>query len=113
MSNSLYDRRALKETLQTLVDECSMDPSITKAAIKKVLVDDLYDLYSSLENDYDLRNYAGSLDRQLYYMEVVTDLRRLMNLAGIDGVAFKHLPKPTHLKSTSVFRRIFEKLTNG
>lgn len=113
LSNSLYDRRALKETLQTLVDECSMDPSITKAAIKKVLVDDLYDLYSSLENDYDLRNYAGSLDRQLYYMEVVTDLRRLMNLAGIDGVAFKHLPKPTHLKSTSVFRRIFEKLTNG
>lgn len=112
LSNSLYDRQALKETLQTLVDECSMDPSITKEAIKKILVDDLYDLYPSLENDYDLRQYAGTLDRQLYFMEVVTDLRKLMNLAGIDAVAFKHLPKPTHLKSTSMFRRIFEKLTS-
>jgi hypothetical protein len=67
LSNSLYDRQALKETLQTLVDECSMDPSITKAAIKKILVDELYDLYLSLENDYDLRQYAGNLDRQLYF----------------------------------------------
>lgn len=90
-----YDNHTLKETLQTLVNECSIDSSITKADIKKILVDDLYDLYPLLSNDYHLEKYAGSRNHEFYFIKFVTDLRKIMDLAGMNGHAFEYLPSPT------------------
>ncbi|WP_258022721.1 nucleotidyl transferase AbiEii/AbiGii toxin family protein [Brevibacillus formosus] len=95
LSHPTYDNDALKETLQALVNECSIDPSIKKADMKKVLVDDLQHIYDSLSYDYDLRKYAGSMDRGLYFTQFVSDLRKKMDFAGINGYAFESLPSPT------------------
>ncbi|MGG1155786.1 nucleotidyl transferase AbiEii/AbiGii toxin family protein [Brevibacillus formosus] len=95
LSHSSYDNEALKETLQALVNECSIDPSIKKADMKKVLVDDLHHIYDSLSYDYHLRKYAGSMDRGLYFTQFVTELRKKMDFVGINGYAFESLPSPT------------------
>ncbi|MED1781398.1 nucleotidyl transferase AbiEii/AbiGii toxin family protein [Brevibacillus fortis] len=95
LSHKSYDNEALQETLQALVNECSIDPAIKKEDMKKVLVDDLHHLYDSLSYDYDLRKYAGSMDRGLYFTQVVTELRKKMDFAGINGYAFESLPSPT------------------
>ncbi|SMO93233.1 nucleotidyl transferase AbiEii/AbiGii toxin family protein [Melghirimyces algeriensis] len=95
LSHPSYDGDALAETLQTLVNECSLDQSITKADIKKVLVDDLSNLYHSLSNDYYLREYAGSKHHKDYFMTFVTDLRKIMDFAGINKNAYDHLPSPS------------------
>lgn len=98
LSHPSYDNDALKETLQALVNECSIDPSIKKADMKKVLVDDLHHIYDSLSYDYDLRKYAGSMDRGLYFTQFVSDLRKKMDFAGINGYTFESLPSPTPKK---------------
>ncbi|WP_340398977.1 nucleotidyl transferase AbiEii/AbiGii toxin family protein [Paenibacillus sp. FSL H8-0079] len=98
LSNPSYDQQALKETLQTLVNECSMDPAITREAMKKVLVDDLHDVYSRLNYDYDLEYYAGSRSPEVYFMEFVSELRQTMNHAGINNDAYEHLPNCTNHK---------------
>jgi len=95
LSHPSYDHDALEVTLQTLVNECSLDQSITKADIKKILVDDLYALYPLLSRDYLLEKYAGSREHELYFTKLVSDLRRTMDLAGINGDAFESLPSPT------------------
>lgn len=92
LSNPSYDQQALKETLQTLVNECSMDPAITRADMKKVLVDDLHDVYSRFNYDYDLQYYAGSRSPEVYFMEFVSEARQTMNHAGINNDAYEHLP---------------------
>ncbi|MCW3791424.1 nucleotidyl transferase AbiEii/AbiGii toxin family protein [Paenibacillus sp. LS1] len=92
LSNPSYDQQALKETLQTLVNECNMDPAITREAMKKVLVDDLHDVYLRLNYDYDLQYYAGSRSPEVYFMEFVSELRQTMNHAGINNDAYEHLP---------------------
>ncbi|WP_339166635.1 nucleotidyl transferase AbiEii/AbiGii toxin family protein [Paenibacillus sp. FSL R5-0341] len=92
LSNPSYDQQALKETLQTLVNECSMDPAITRADMKKVLVDDLHDVYSRFNYDYDLQYYAGSRSPEIYFMEFVSELRQTMNHAGINNDAYEQLP---------------------
>ncbi|WP_339306626.1 nucleotidyl transferase AbiEii/AbiGii toxin family protein [Paenibacillus sp. FSL R5-0519] len=92
LSNPSYDQQALKETLQTLVNECSMDPAITRADMKKVLVDDLHDVYSRFNYDYDLQYYAGSRSPEVYFMEFVSELRQTMNHAGINNDAYEQLP---------------------
>ncbi|MGG4443533.1 nucleotidyl transferase AbiEii/AbiGii toxin family protein [Brevibacillus fortis] len=95
LSHTSYDNEALQETLQALVNECSIDPAIKKEDMKKVLVDDLHHLYDSFSYDYDLRKYAGSMDRGLYFTQVVTELRKKMDFAGINGYVFESLPSPT------------------
>nr|WP_232331129.1 nucleotidyl transferase AbiEii/AbiGii toxin family protein [Thermoactinomyces sp. CICC 10521] len=95
LSHPSYDHLDLQETLQTLVNECRMDQSITKADMKKVLVDDLRGLYDSLSNDSDLKDFAGSQNKEEYFMQFVTDLRRVMDHAGINKNSFDHLPSPT------------------
>jgi hypothetical protein len=92
LSHPSYDHQALKETLQTLVNECSMDPSITKEDIKKILVDDLTGLYHSLSNDYFLVKYADSNNHEEYFMRFVTDLRKIMDRVGLNESAYNHLP---------------------
>ncbi|GAS83205.1 nucleotidyl transferase AbiEii/AbiGii toxin family protein [Paenibacillus amylolyticus] len=92
LSNPSYDQQALKETLQTLVNECSMDPAITMTDMKKVLVDDLHDVYSRFNYDYDLQYYAGSRSPEVYFMEFVSELRQTMNHAGINNDAYEQLP---------------------
>ncbi|WP_232773637.1 nucleotidyl transferase AbiEii/AbiGii toxin family protein [Brevibacillus sp. AF8] len=98
LAHPSYDNDALKATLQALVNECSIDPSIKNADMKKVLVDDLHYIYDSLTYDYDLRKYAGSMDRGLYFTQFVSDLRKKMDFAGINGEAFESLPSPTPKK---------------
>ncbi|WP_338540239.1 nucleotidyl transferase AbiEii/AbiGii toxin family protein [Paenibacillus tundrae] len=94
LTHPTYDKQTLQQTLQTLVNECHIDPSITDAAIKKVLVDDLVDLRVEL-SEYDLRDYAGSLNIDYYYSEFATKLREIMNQAGINIHAYENLPGPT------------------
>ncbi|MCM3170981.1 nucleotidyl transferase AbiEii/AbiGii toxin family protein [Paenibacillus sp. MER 99-2] len=94
LTHPTYDKQTLQQTLQTLVNECHIDPSITDAAIKKVLVDDLVDLRVEL-SEYDLRDYAGSLNTDYYYSEFATKLREIMNQAGINIHAYENLPSPT------------------
>lgn len=97
LSNPLYDQQALKETMQTLANECSMDPAITREDMKKILVDDLHDVFSRLNYDYDLQYYAGSRSPEVYFMEFVSELRQTMNHVGINSDAYEHLPScPTH-----------------
>ncbi|TCS94840.1 nucleotidyl transferase AbiEii/AbiGii toxin family protein [Hazenella coriacea] len=96
ISHPAYNNHVLKETLQTLINECSLDQSITKTDIKKVLVDDLSSLYHSLSNDYFLKKYAGSQNYEDYFMKFVTDLRKMMDHAGINESAYDHLPSPTY-----------------
>jgi len=96
LSHPSYDERALNETLQALVNECSIDQSITHIAIKKILVDDLGGLYHSLSNDYTLKKYAGSITQEVYFMKLVADLRKIMNQVGINEKAYVNLPRPTH-----------------
>ncbi|MFF0829912.1 nucleotidyl transferase AbiEii/AbiGii toxin family protein [Brevibacillus sp. NPDC003359] len=98
LSHTSYDNEALQETLQALVNECSIDPSVKKADMKKVIVDDLHHIYDSLSYDYDLRKYAGSMERGLYFTQFVTELRKKMDFAGINGYAFESLPSPTPKK---------------
>lgn len=95
LAHPSYDNDALQVTLQALVNECSIDPSVKKADIKKVLVDDLNHIYPSLKYDWDLDDYKGSMNRELYFTNVVTDLRRKMDDVGINGDAFDNLPSPT------------------
>ncbi|WP_044640069.1 nucleotidyl transferase AbiEii/AbiGii toxin family protein [Risungbinella massiliensis] len=95
LSHPSYDEHARKETLQNLVNECSMDQSITKEDIKKILVDDLRNLDSLLTNDYNLRKFAGNENKKDYFIQCVTDLRKTMNKVGINEHAFNHLPNPT------------------
>lgn len=94
LSHDSYDKQALMETLQTLVNECSFDRSITKTDIKRVLVDDLDDLYLSLRCDYDLNKYAGETPNYIYFKILATELRRIMDDAGINQTAFENLPNP-------------------
>ncbi|KQY87336.1 hypothetical protein ASD24_05610 [Paenibacillus sp. Root52] len=94
LTHPTYDKQTLQQTLQALVNECHIDPSITDAAIKKVLVDDLVDLRVEL-SEYDLRDYAGSLNTDYYYSEFATKLREIMNQAGINIHAYENLPSPT------------------
>lgn len=94
LTHPTYDKQTLQQTLQALVNECHIDPSITDAAIKKVLVDDLVDLRVAL-SEYDLRDYAGSLNIDYYYSEFATKLREIMNQAGINIHAYENLPSPT------------------
>ncbi|WP_145045800.1 nucleotidyl transferase AbiEii/AbiGii toxin family protein [Paenibacillus xylanexedens] len=94
LTHPTYDKQTLQQTLQTLVNECHIDPSITDAAIKKVLVDDLVDLRVEL-SEYDLRDYAGSLNIDYYYSEFAAKLREIMNQAGINIHAYENLPDPT------------------
>ncbi|WP_228469518.1 nucleotidyl transferase AbiEii/AbiGii toxin family protein [Paenibacillus sp. JNUCC31] len=95
LSNPSYDQQALQETLQTLVNECAIDPAISKEDMKKVLVDDLHDVYSRLNYDYDLQYYAGSRSPEVYFMEFVSELRQTMNHAGINSYAYENLPSCT------------------
>lgn len=60
-----------------------------------MLVDDLYHIYPSLKYDYELSEYARGMDRELYFTKFVSDLRRRMDFAGINGDAFENLPSPT------------------
>ncbi|OPG96680.1 hypothetical protein B2I21_24965 [Chryseobacterium mucoviscidosis] len=92
LSNPSYDQQALQETLQTLVNECYIDPAITREDMKKVLVNNLHDVYSRLNYDYDLQYYAGSRSPEVYFMEFVSELRKTMNHAGINSYAYDHLP---------------------
>ncbi|MCG7376045.1 nucleotidyl transferase AbiEii/AbiGii toxin family protein [Paenibacillus sp. ACRSA] len=94
LTHPTYDKQTLQQTLQALVNECHIDPSITDAAIKKVLVDDLVDLRVAL-SEYDLRDYAGSLNVDYYYSEFATKLREIMNQAGINIHAYENFPSPT------------------
>lgn len=96
LSHPSYDRQALNETLQTLVNECSLDKTITKEDIKKVLVDDLSSLYQAVSDDYFLEKYAGSKNREDYFMKFVTDLRKIMDGKGINESAYDHLPNPRY-----------------
>lgn len=95
LSHPSYDEQALQVTLQTLVNECSMEPSITKEKIKKVLVDDFTDLYRSLSDDYFLKKYADRDNLEAYFMEFVKDLRQIMDKRGINQRAYENLPSPT------------------
>ncbi|NQX70359.1 nucleotidyl transferase AbiEii/AbiGii toxin family protein [Paenibacillus alba] len=95
LSHPTYDQHALKETLQALVNECNIDRAITNADIKKILVDDLYDLYPLLSQDYDLKKYAGSMNLDIYFMQLATDLRKKMDSSGLNEYAFENLPTPT------------------
>lgn len=95
LSHPSYDEQALQVTLQTLVNECSLEPEITKEQIKKVLVDDLTDLYPALSNDYLLKKYADQENLETYYMAFVKNLRQIMNERGINQQAFENLPSPT------------------
>ncbi|MGF6352512.1 hypothetical protein ABIE27_000408 [Paenibacillus sp. 4624] len=99
VSHMLYDRQAVDETLQTLVNECSMSHWITTEDMKKILVEDLRALYRDLENDDQLKQLAGDRLPDVYFMEVATRLRKAMNHAGIHQEAFKHLPSPTWNKA--------------
>ncbi|MBU8714599.1 nucleotidyl transferase AbiEii/AbiGii toxin family protein [Brevibacillus parabrevis] len=95
LAHPAYDEQALAETLQALVDECRLEPSIAKHDMQKVLVHDLADLYPLLINDYELRKYAGGNNQKLFYMEFAQELRKTMNLAGINKAAFANLPSPS------------------
>ncbi|WP_426251595.1 nucleotidyl transferase AbiEii/AbiGii toxin family protein [Paenibacillus pabuli] len=95
LSNPSYDQQALQETLQTLVNECAMDPAISKEDMKKIMVDDLHDVYSRLNHDYDLQYFAGSRSPEVYFIGFITELRRTMNQAGINSDAYEHLPSCT------------------
>lgn len=94
LSHPSYDNQALTETLQAIVYECSFDRSITNADIKMVLVDDLYGLLSSLRYDEDLIKYAGESDHNTYFKQFTTELRKIMDAAGINQTAFENLPNP-------------------
>jgi Nucleotidyl transferase AbiEii toxin, Type IV TA system len=95
LSHPSYDDQALQVTLQTLVNECSMDASTTKADIKKVLVDDLRGLYPSLSKDYFLSKYAAGENQEDYFNAFVAELRKIMDHAGINQKVFDQLPEPT------------------
>lgn len=95
LAHPSYDEQALRGTLQTLVNECAMDPSITSEAIRKVLVDDLHDLYPQMERDYDLRDYAGERVPAVYFAEVAAGLRNMMNQRGFTEQAYEQRPGPT------------------
>lgn len=95
LSHPSYDEQALRVTLQTLVNECSLEPSITKEQIKKVLVDDFTDLYPSLSDDYLLKKYSDHDNLEAYYMAFVKNLRQIMDERGINQQSFENLPKPT------------------
>ncbi|MBD1371699.1 nucleotidyl transferase AbiEii/AbiGii toxin family protein [Hazenella sp. IB182357] len=94
LSHSSYDDDARVETLQMLVDECSIDESITPADIKKVLVGDLQGLYDAVTGDYFFNKYAGEQNHKDYFTQLVTELRQLMDRKGINQYAFDHLPEP-------------------
>lgn len=107
LSHPSYDERARKETLQILLNECSVDQSITKEDIKKVLVDDLRNLYPRVSDDYELKKWAGIKEywrwrenkededlKKDYFMQCVMDLRQVMDKVGIDENAFQHLSNP-------------------
>ena len=94
LSHASYDKQALSETLQAIVNECSFDRSITNSDIKRVLVDDLYNLYHLLRCDYDLNQYARETPNHIYFKQLATDLRKIMDDAGINQTAFENLPKP-------------------
>lgn len=57
-------------------------------------MNDLVDLRVEL-SEYDLRDYAGSLNIDYYYSEFATKLREIMNQAGINIHAYENLPSPT------------------
>ncbi|UHA75192.1 nucleotidyl transferase AbiEii/AbiGii toxin family protein [Paenibacillus sp. 481] len=95
LSHPAYDKRALQDTLQALVNECSLDPNITSTHIKRVLVNDLHHTYSLLKNDYDLRTYEGAEGKEVYFCRVVDGLREKMDLCGMNRYAFADLPSPT------------------
>ncbi|WP_260989840.1 nucleotidyl transferase AbiEii/AbiGii toxin family protein [Paenibacillus xylanexedens] len=94
VSHPSYDEQAVEDSLQTLVNECSMTASITSEDMKKILVEDLHPLYQGLENDYLLKQLAGERVPEIYFTEVATRLRKALNRAGIHREAFKHLPSP-------------------
>lgn len=96
LSHLSFDEQARNQTLQTLVNECGMDASIQKADIKKVLVDDLKSLYSSLFNDPFLKKYIGIGNDEDYYNKFVIDLRKIMDSVGINESAFNNLPSPAY-----------------
>lgn len=99
LSHASYDEHARRETLQTLVNECSMDSSIEKDDMKKVLVDDLRNLYPSLAYDYFLKECADSKNQEDYYNNFANKLRKIMDSVGINVNAFEHLPNPTYKKN--------------
>lgn len=94
LSHPSYDKQALSETVQEIVNECSFDRSISKEDIKKILVDDLYDLFPLMHQDPDLIKYAGEGSRNMYYIQFATELRKIMDAAGINQTAFENLPEP-------------------
>jgi hypothetical protein len=93
LSHPSYDKNAISETLQELVNECSFDRSVTKDDIKKVLVGDLYDLFPFVHEDDELIKYAGEGSRNMYFIQFATELRKIMDAAGINQIAFDNLPK--------------------
>ncbi len=98
LSHSSYDEFALKETLQALVNECSMDKSIKATNIKKVFTSDLSSLYNLVANGYYLKKYSDDHNYTRYFMNFILDLRNVMNAAGINEHSYCNLPIPNKYK---------------
>lgn len=109
LAHPSFDEQVRNETLQILLNECSLDPSVTKEQIRKVLIGDFTDLYPLVSDDYELNRWAGVEKYWLskvhwdegdeerakaYFHKYVTELRQVMDKVGMDEKAFQHLPDP-------------------
>ncbi|WP_046225299.1 nucleotidyl transferase AbiEii/AbiGii toxin family protein [Paenibacillus dauci] len=91
LSHPSYDEQALQLTMHTLVEECRLDASITRADMYKVLVEDLHYLYPQVSNSYDIKKYKGNQEESIYFAQTATELRKIMNRVGINEQTFVKL----------------------
>ncbi|WP_017813893.1 nucleotidyl transferase AbiEii/AbiGii toxin family protein [Paenibacillus shenyangensis] len=92
LSHPSYDQQALELTMHTLMEECCLNPSITKKDMHKVLVGDLHYLYPEVSKNYDIWRYKGEQEPEIYFAETVVRLREIMNQVGINEQTFAQLP---------------------